>query len=236
MNRKQFISELAFLLQDVEDVERVEALQYYEDYFDEAGPENEQELIASLGSPERVAAIIKAGLDDRYDQDIEFSESGMDNAYFKESHEIIEATIVDDKTGYHQSEKKESHFKGDAHRNKILLIGIIIAAIILLLPIGGGAFGIGLGFLGGIIGVSLAIMFGGVGCFIGAIVSFIKAVMIIGDFTGAGLLLLALGFALIALSNIFFALAKVLIKIIPLMITGIVNICRTIFDRVGERR
>ena len=34
MNRKKFIEELAFLLQDIEDAEREEAMQYYEDYFD----------------------------------------------------------------------------------------------------------------------------------------------------------------------------------------------------------
>ena len=41
MNRKEFLDELAFLLQDIEDVERDEAIQYYQDYFDEAGIENE---------------------------------------------------------------------------------------------------------------------------------------------------------------------------------------------------
>ena len=46
-------------------------MQYYEDYFDEAGPENEQQVINDLGSPERVAAIIKAGLDNQFDQDID---------------------------------------------------------------------------------------------------------------------------------------------------------------------
>ena len=51
MNRKKFIEELAFLLQDIEDAEREEAMQYYEDYFDEAGPENEQQVINDLGSP-----------------------------------------------------------------------------------------------------------------------------------------------------------------------------------------
>ena len=30
MNRKKFIEELAFLLQDIEDAEREEAMQYYE--------------------------------------------------------------------------------------------------------------------------------------------------------------------------------------------------------------
>ena len=94
MNRKKFIEELAFLLQDIEDAEREEAMQYYEDYFDEAGPENEQQVINDLGSPERVAAIIKAGLDNQFDQDIEYSEKGMDNSNYKQSREIIDAKII----------------------------------------------------------------------------------------------------------------------------------------------
>ncbi|MFR5749399.1 MAG: DUF1700 domain-containing protein, partial [Thomasclavelia spiroformis] len=71
MNRKEFLDELAFLLQDIEDVERDEAIQYYQDYFDEAGIENEQQVINELGTPEKVAAIIKAGINENFEQDIE---------------------------------------------------------------------------------------------------------------------------------------------------------------------
>ena len=105
MNRKEFIDKLDYLLQDIEDIEREEALQYYEDYFDEAGSENESQVIKDLGSPERVAAIIKAGLENQFDQDIEYSEKGMDNANYKEVREVIEAEVID-------KEKKENHFKG----------------------------------------------------------------------------------------------------------------------------
>jgi uncharacterized membrane protein len=40
--------------------EYVSAIQYYEEYFIEAGPENEQKVIKELGSPEKVAALLKA--------------------------------------------------------------------------------------------------------------------------------------------------------------------------------
>ena len=122
MNRKEFIDKLDYLLQDIEDIEREEALQYYEDYFDEAGSENESQVIKDLGSPERVAAIIKAGLENQFDQDIEYSEKGMDNANYKEVREVIEAEVID-------KEKKENHFKGNPDRNRILIILIIIGII-----------------------------------------------------------------------------------------------------------
>ena len=57
MNRKQFMEQLERLLSDISEAERQEALEYYEGYFDDAGPENEGEVIRELGNPGKVAAI-----------------------------------------------------------------------------------------------------------------------------------------------------------------------------------
>jgi uncharacterized membrane protein len=52
--------ELERQLAYIEDYEKWEAIRYYNEYFDEAGPENEARVIEELGSPVRVAAQIKA--------------------------------------------------------------------------------------------------------------------------------------------------------------------------------
>lgn len=62
MNREDFLMRLSSLLQDVSEAEREEALQYYEDYFDDAGRDKEEEIIDSLGSPAEVAKSIKKEL------------------------------------------------------------------------------------------------------------------------------------------------------------------------------
>ena len=62
MNRIEFMTELASLLQDISVEERTSAMQYYNDYFDDAGEENEQKIIEELGSPVRIAAELKEGL------------------------------------------------------------------------------------------------------------------------------------------------------------------------------
>lgn len=62
MSREVFMGKLENLLADVTVEEREEALQYYADYFADAGPENEAQVLQELGSPERVAAMIKASL------------------------------------------------------------------------------------------------------------------------------------------------------------------------------
>jgi uncharacterized membrane protein len=56
----EFMAELERQLARVADHEREEAIAYYNEYFDEAGPENEARVIEELGSPVRVAAQIKA--------------------------------------------------------------------------------------------------------------------------------------------------------------------------------
>lgn len=62
MNRIEFMNQLKDLLREISAEEREEALQYYEDYFADAGEEHEAEVIRELGSPQKVAATIKADL------------------------------------------------------------------------------------------------------------------------------------------------------------------------------
>ena len=59
MNRIDFMRQLESLLQNISLAEREEALQYYNDYFNDAGPECEQDVIEALGNPMRVAETIK---------------------------------------------------------------------------------------------------------------------------------------------------------------------------------
>ena len=53
MNKKLFLDELHRLLSDLPPEERNQAIKYYEDYFDDAGAENEQQVIDELGTPQR---------------------------------------------------------------------------------------------------------------------------------------------------------------------------------------
>ena len=62
MNRAEFMRQLESLLQSIPAAEREEAIQYYNDYFDDAGNDNEQEVIEALGNPARVAENIKRDL------------------------------------------------------------------------------------------------------------------------------------------------------------------------------
>ena len=60
MNRNEYMAALRRALAGLPEEERASALRYYEEYFDDAGPENERKAIDGLGAPEQVAAQILA--------------------------------------------------------------------------------------------------------------------------------------------------------------------------------
>ena len=59
MSRKEFMDILARELAGLPTEERLSALKYYEEYFDEAGPENERRAAAELGDPMQAARNIR---------------------------------------------------------------------------------------------------------------------------------------------------------------------------------
>ncbi len=91
MNKEQFLKELEDLLQDIDATEREEALNYYRDYFEDAGSEHEQEIIKELESPKKVAQTIKEGLgvEEHYRVDDESKES-----YYNEKNTRILKGII----------------------------------------------------------------------------------------------------------------------------------------------
>lgn len=60
MNRREFIEKLRAEISKMPEEEIEAAIEYYEEYFDEAGRENEQEVLEQLGSPKKVAGQIKS--------------------------------------------------------------------------------------------------------------------------------------------------------------------------------
>lgn len=84
MNRAEYMRQLESLLKSIAPAERESALKYYNDYFDDAGPENEQEVMKALGTPAKVAQSIKEELLGRgYGESNEWKASADDRAMIK---------------------------------------------------------------------------------------------------------------------------------------------------------
>lgn len=183
MNRKEFLGQLERLLWDIPEQERREALEYYSNYFEDAGEENESGVIQELGSPGKVAAIIKADLAENRGDYGEYTESGYTDERFderkmpdipgghkseKEQKDQKEEGNNWDGTRYTgpQGEKKEEYDgpyrragygryrSGEQSRKQGRSWPLILVIIILTSPIWGG---IGLGILGGLLGLVLGL-------------------------------------------------------------------------------
>lgn len=84
MSRAEYMRQLESLLQNITPSERESALEYYNDYFDDAGEENEQEVIKALGTPAKVAQSIKEELLGKgYGENMEWKVSAEDRAVMK---------------------------------------------------------------------------------------------------------------------------------------------------------
>lgn len=111
MDRAQFMEQLKRLLSDIPEYERDEALDYYESYFDDAGPEREASVIRELGSPGKVAAIIKADLESggKDDDYAEYTELGYEDVRTREPGQMPDRYMASsgETAGSYTSENKE---------------------------------------------------------------------------------------------------------------------------------
>lgn len=196
MSKQQFMAELKQLLGDIPAAERDEALDYYEEYFNDAGEENEEQLIMQLESPEKVAKSIKAGLEYADEDEREFSETGFSGFYPKDKNEIINTIPDDTSRGFGRNGM-------DIRNNRLLLLLAIIVLSPIILPLLGSAFGIIAGIFGAIFGIMCALFFGGIGMIVGGIACVIASIPTLAASAGASILIAGVGFLLIALGLAF---------------------------------
>lgn len=251
MTKHDFMRELAYLLQDIENEDKDEALQYYEDYFDEAGPERESQVIEEFGSPERIAAIIRADLAGQLEKGGEFTDQGYEDARFKDPLYQV-ATPVEDtakqeqqtgsKDGFFQRRKQEApHRSQDTKPRtfrtnrtlKLILWGILILiAAPILLGIGGGIFEISSGIFGISVMLLVLLAFLTLGTLLGGIIllpwgiiSMFSSPLEGLGVAGAGLICLGAGALLLALSLLFYGI------FLPFVIRSTANWLNRLFHK-----
>lgn len=221
MSRKAFMARLDELLADITEAEKDEALSYYEEYFEDAGPENEEEVISSLGSPEKVAATIKAGLSENAQEEGEFSETGYTNSYYDVKDEV--ATI-----------NKRKGLGGIGTGGWVIILILCLFALPILGPILLGIVGTIFGILVAIAAVIFAVLVTGIALVVAAVAmvaagfATLFATPLVGvALIGAALLVAGIGI-LIAILGFW-----VVTKVIPPLLRGLVELIRKPFVRKG---
>lgn len=237
MNRMEFIRHLAMNLSDLSESEREEAVQYYEDYLNDAGIENEQEVMEELGSPEKVAASIKAGLNGGNEG--EFTEQG----YHTDHNSFAQQSAVVGKDSPQQSEGGQQQsgsgpipqVKTSSDSSKIILI-IIVCVLLspVLLPLALAAFGVVFGLLMAFFGVVFGFLMAGVGTFVGGLICIVFGIVKLFSVPLAGAVLLGIGFLLFGIGLLLSTLMVwICAKVVPPMCRGIVALCRKPFEKKG---
>ena len=184
MNRVQFMEQLKKLLSDISEEERQEALEYYESYFDDAGEDQEAEVIRELGSPGKVAAIIKEDLKGSSQNYGEFTENGFQDERVDNERQMPQNRAD---RGYHAERK--------GGKASVILVLILL---VFISPLIKGAVGGVLGFIVALALLPFLVVFG-----IGA------AVAVIGAGIGTCFTALPFGVLLVGIGLLLFALALV---------------------------
>lgn len=252
MNRAEFMQQLSELLSEISPTEREEALQYYKDYFDDAGVENEASVIEELGTPEKVAQTIKADLLGKTTDDWEFTEAGCTNMGGRPKAAVVK---VEENSRHSQqqynnqynNQYKYQYGNGAGQQTetgkkktdvgKIILVTLLILITSpLWISVGSALIGIIIAIAAVIASLLLALLLLSAAFIISGIflfgLSFPKMFVspLLGFMTmGISLLILGLGiFALIVSIGICGT-------VIPALFRGIINLCRRPFHKNGKQ-
>lgn len=261
MSRWEFMRQLESLLSDISPNEREEALQYYNDYFNDAGRESEQEVIKALGTPEQVAKIVKDGLTDNLAMG-EFTENGFSSQSTAGANAIIKRPPQSEGSKAEGMGTTSTEGKNEANGNTgtgsagaasfangngqqtagkkeefpawaivLIVIGCIICSPVIL-GVAGGLLGV----IAGIFAAALAMILGfGLTAIILIIVAFSLAAGGFGCVFSAPITAMGLlGGGLICLSlGILFMMLTVFIvgRLIPAICQGIAYIYKKLFEK-----
>ena len=203
MNRIDFMRRLELLLSDLPENERREAVQYYNDYFNDAGVENEEEVLESLGTPEEVAGSIREGLREEAREKGEFSEKG-----FKQDGQKQEKKDAGDRY------RTEGRKKGMSASAVALIVICCLVASPVLIPLAITLI-VDLAVLGAVfISLVLVFLLVGVVCIVSGVIAFFGSLTELflapaSAVMGIGMSLIAVGAGILLTMLLVFVISKI---------------------------
>ena len=197
MNRIEYMTKLASLLQDIPEVERRDAMKYYNDYFDEAGEENEEQVIREFGAPEEVAENIKADLKGKT-EDITGSQQEQSSSQYQTQEQQKQKSDQSSEYQYGMPEKK----KNDRIWGIVLIVILAIIIGPVPIPLVGGILAAGLAIVLTVIVGVIAMVIAGVAIAIAGIALVISGLIILLPQTAAGLALIGSGLMILVIGVI----------------------------------
>ena len=221
MTKTEFLSRLAEELKGISAEEREEALNYYSEYLDEAGEENEEAAIEELGGPEKVARIIrantaqsaqgaqpaapKAAAEDPFGAAAQpvppssaYAQGGQSAQQVQSGPAYTQSGPDDTQSGpaYAQTAPGAPHIPYEGYeaprRRSYLWLWIILGVI--CIPVIIGLMGAILGLIGGVIGMLASLIIGGATAAFAGFGLIIKSVFLFSSYPAGALFMMGGGF------------------------------------------
>ncbi len=220
MSRAEFMSKLRQALSGLPDEEIANALRYYEEYFDDAGPEREYEAAAELGDPQKAAGQILA--DYR-----EVATVPPQNDAHKGTGTDANASAG---TAHHGTTAQDSPKKKGI--NPVLLIILMLFALPILVPLAAAFLGILIAVLAvlAVIGIVIAII---PVCMLVAGVAFVVFSFFVWNHPASALVTLGSGLGLLGVGILAaLLLIKLCTLFVPPLFRGFIAILRWPIDKI----
>lgn len=217
MNRIEFMQQLEMLLADISEAERADAIKYYNDYFDDAGIENEAGVIEQLGSPEQVAQNIKADA---------FGTENVNQTYSSQDAPNMNHTYTS------QDAPNMNHTYTNQQPQNNDRDGATLALVVVLIIV---TFPLWMSLAGALIGLAFGLTVGGGGIMVGGIAVIGAAIAKTAIFPMGGIFLFGLSFLLLALGLVFIVGGlSIGFVAIPAIIKGVTSLIKKALGKKGE--
>ena len=164
MRKDEFFRQLEYLLMDVAEEERGEAIGFYWDYLYEAGPEREEDVLREFGSPERIASIIRSELNGNLEDGGSFTEKGYEDERFRDpNYQLVKRLDLPEKCETHEEYRRteyqqkrngasnEENLKQKPRTSRTLKAVLFIILLVVASPF---LFGAG----GALVGITVAVI------------------------------------------------------------------------------
>lgn len=238
MRKYEFLSILAEGLKDASIEERAAAMQYYNEYIDEAGPEREEEVIAELGSPNKIAGDIIAASG-------AMATTGFVPPKRSEKPEPIVLPDVapqyNQTSGGHPYEEMQpsrswdsNHTGYDEKNMRIARIILVVLVVLLVIPIIGGLLGVVGGLIAALVCIFIVPFVLGLALSAGGIVTIVTSALLTASSVGSGILGIGVGIVIFALGGLCFTGAtRLLGKTLPKTIRAVAAAVGGLFKKLA---
>ena len=229
MNRIEFMQQLEMLLADISEAERADAIKYYNDYFDDAGIENEAGVIEQLGSPEQVAQNIKA--ESCGTENVNQTYSSQDAPNMNQTYSSQDAPNMNHAYSSQDAPNMNHTYTNQQPQNNDR-DGATLALVVVLIIV---TFPLWMSLAGALIGLAFGLTVGGGGIMVGGIAVIGAAITKTAIFPMGGVFLFGVSFLLLALGLVFLVGGlSIGFVAIPAIIKGVSSLIKKALGKKGE--